>query len=402
MTRDRGRVEIHDHPQHWTLAEDAPIFRNPPRPPEKREPGYMERYDSHTVIYDAVLGEQEIRVIGPGMRNLGPLVRESRWSLDGVEVEPSITARPKSLRVDVRLPEGFEPRAEGHRLEIDGPLGPVSLGLSPRSTGIFKGRRVLLTLQKDNDLQWIRDWLRFYAREHGVDAVLVYDNGSTAYTPEELREAIESVDQIEAGVVAVWPFKFGPASWAGVPHDSKYLQLAVMVHSRYTYLAEAVGVINADIDELAIVEGRRTLFDLMEESPDRALLYQGRWIENASVAPVSDPARFTDFAYYDPQGEPTRKKWVSDPTSRGPGRWYIHGINALKVKDPDPRVTLCHFRGISTGWKYDRSQVPLEGLVRDDVLVEVLREHFGHHSADAADVAPADPAPRRRWWRPGR
>ena len=35
------------------------------------------------------------------------------------------------------------------------------------------------TLQKDNPLIWIADWLKWHHREHGVGRAVLYDNGSS-------------------------------------------------------------------------------------------------------------------------------------------------------------------------------------------------------------------------------
>ena len=55
--------------------------------------------------------------------------------------------------------------------------------------GAFAGRNCLMTLSRDNALDWIRDWAAFHVREHGADAVLFFDNGSTDYRPEEILAA---------------------------------------------------------------------------------------------------------------------------------------------------------------------------------------------------------------------
>ena len=71
----------------------------------------------------------------------------------------------------------------------------------------------MLTLSKDNELKffyWIADWVRFFARRHGCDAVLFYDNASTKYDLSEIYKTISSIRGIEVVVVIQWPYKWGP------------------------------------------------------------------------------------------------------------------------------------------------------------------------------------------------
>ena len=56
----------------------------------------------------------------------------------------------------------------------------------PNCSEIFRGRRVVLAMSRDNELQWIKDWVLFVVRNHGADAVLLYDNASTKYGAEQL------------------------------------------------------------------------------------------------------------------------------------------------------------------------------------------------------------------------
>ncbi|MFX8481515.1 hypothetical protein ABTL74_19375, partial [Acinetobacter baumannii] len=72
-------------------------------------------------------------------------------------------------------------RSRDDHLRLDGPLGAFTLPVQPNLSHLFAGRRVLLTLSRNNAPRWIADWIRFYATLHGADAVLLYDNASDRY-----------------------------------------------------------------------------------------------------------------------------------------------------------------------------------------------------------------------------
>ena len=107
---------------------------------------------------------------------------------------------------------------------------------------LFRDRKVLLTLSKNNELYWIGDWVRFFARRHGCDAVLFYDNSSTKYDVSEVYETIASIPRIEVVVVVNWPYKYGPQGTdrdvgpQKSPWDLAYSQPGVLEHARHRFL----------------------------------------------------------------------------------------------------------------------------------------------------------------------
>jgi hypothetical protein len=73
-----------------------------------------------------------------------------------------------------------------------GELGSFTFSVSPNESDMFRDRRVIFTMSKDNPIEWILDWVRFNRDIHGADAVLIYDNGSSAYDSATLSAALRS------------------------------------------------------------------------------------------------------------------------------------------------------------------------------------------------------------------
>src|SRR6516165_1049964 len=142
----------------------------------------------------------------------------------------------------------------------------------PNHCNIFRERRVVLTLSRDNELQWIRDWTHFFVRKHGADAVLLYDNASTKYESDEIREVINSVPGLAVGVVVDWPFRYGIQDHS-YPEWSDFCQYGVLEHARHRFLAGARAVVNADIDEFPITKRGESLFDIALRSGTGYLKY---------------------------------------------------------------------------------------------------------------------------------
>jgi hypothetical protein len=244
---------------------------------------------------------------------------------------------------------------------------------------VFRDRKVLLTQSRNNELQWIHDWVHFFARKHGCDAVLLYDNASTNYDADCLQNVILSIPGIEIGLVVRWPYKYGPPGSERhhpikIPWDSNYSQIGVLQHARHRFLSHAQAVVNADVDELVITRDKSSVFDLVTGSDTGYLRYTGRWIEGVTES-ASETCRHLDFFYRDAApSEPLMPKWAVAPR-RCPdqARWLPHKVENMKPDRVSASVTYRHFRAISTSWKYSRGSIePPNDVqhVKDEDLIE--------------------------------
>ncbi len=271
-----------------SLPDDALLRRDPPRPPELRPPGYAEQFDDRTLFYDIFWCDDAVRLVGPPLRNLEAV------ALDGL----AASGRSEKVKT-TQLAHVQRTTITGiHRtaMTIDLPLegSRCSATIGSDLAQLFKERKVLLTVSKNNDLAWVQDWIKFHARYHGVDAVLIYDNGSTSYSLDQLQSAIEQVDDIELAAIVSWPFKYGPQGFDNtapgskgaqqqngpdLPWDSNYCQYGALEHAKWRLLRHAAGVINADVDELVLTPPGTTIFDYVRRSRGGVLQYPGIWIE---------------------------------------------------------------------------------------------------------------------------
>src|SRR5699024_387804 len=162
----------------------------------------------------------------------------------------------------------------------------------------YKDKTVLFSKSKNNDLQWISDWVQYYVSNHGVDAVLLYDNGSTEYSTAEVLEAI-TVKGVDVATVVSWPFKFGPqgGKWNGptaAPWDSDFCEYGIIEHARHKYLSDCATLIAHDIDELLVVEDNRSLSEHLAQTKSDYLKYSGIWVEDVRESLASAPT-FKDY-----------------------------------------------------------------------------------------------------------
>jgi hypothetical protein len=364
--------------------ELAPLELNPqnslrreaPRPKHLRDQSYEERFDSRTVFYDCfrTVDGCGTLLVGPPLLNLKHTVLRALRRAYGMF---------SFLRVRVRELDRHSQIRMGPTSDLDLPPGLFQqnrLVTKPNHCNIFRERRVVLTLSRDNELQWIKDWTHFFVRKHGADAVLLYDNASTKYESDEIREVINSVPGLAVGVVVDWPFLYGIQDHS-YPEWSDFCQYGVLEHAHHRFLAEARAVVNADIDEFPITKGGELLFDIALRSGAGYLKYGGQWVENASLSPEAELAtrRHKHYVYglrsptYDATRDTWTHKWTVIPARCAPdAQWCVHLVTHMT---PDPLSSLVrfrHFKAINTNWAHRRWR-PEPLNKRDHVVDEELR-----------------------------
>lgn len=364
------------------IPSDLAVSRRAPRPLAKRQDDYTDRFDYKTIFYDIYLSGNRVVFSGPPLLNLDSAMRLARFSLFGRERfdSPSFETLWKTQRTSIELNPQEIHGVDQRTFSIELGKLAVSGEIQPDENLVFENRKTVMTMSKNNNLKWIQDWATYYNRCHGVDSVLIYDNGSTDYSLQELLEAIESVSGIEAAVIVDWPFKYGPGGINASTWDSDFCQYSALEHARRRFVRTAAGLISVDIDELVVAEDKRSVFEHLQESKSGALLFQGRWIQNVTSV-ASTPPRFVDFRFYEKDGPPATKKWVIDP-KRVPEKFQLNVHSFTKGFEPDVPTGVFHrhFVGVNSNWKKERTTlVPFdaERHVEDSVLLDALDLAFG-------------------------
>jgi hypothetical protein len=379
------------HDYYVPQAVDLPgrLRRESVRPAEYRDEAFDDQYDSTTLFYDAFWSGDRVLLMGPPLHDLAlSMVDLTIVALpSGERCVGRVEELDLHMRLWVTAPTGTT------RLSVEAALGTVEVEVRPSRTSDFRGLRVLQTMSKDNDLVWVEDWVRYHRDVHGADAVLLYDNLSTRYTAEELSDRLHALSGMNAVQVVSWPFPFGPQGFQGLGYwDANYSQLGGYDHARWLFLAEAEGVLNADIDELIVTPSGRRLFDLLRARRSGVLRYRGLWVaasreetpEAAAAPNAVDLRRHAEYGDVVRIRNEVRRgrlirhdtcpsKWAADPR-RCPetAQWHIHRIKGWAAALPVTRqVAYRHFWTLSTSWKYQREEsVPFDPALhrRDDLL----------------------------------
>jgi hypothetical protein len=347
----------------FTLAR-----REPTRPPQFRGENFDREFDATTLLYDAVdLGNGEAVLLAPPFLNLESQLAATTFFSDGKPCRAEIKNLDRHAQIWLQ-------GVRGETLRAAGPLGDFTLRLSRHDHDLFAGRRVIFTMSKNNPIEWILDWVRFNRDVHGADAVLIYDNGSTAYDSAALSAALQSVSGIARSVVAEWPYRYGPQGTNSRDHwDSDFCQLGAWEHARWRFLQEARSAMNSDIDELVLAKDGRSVFEAAEQSRTGFVRYRGRWIIGVDGLDQDFGDRLPrhrDFSIFMPpqyEFSLTRgrrdinrclAKWTAVPRKCPRHvQWHVHSIASWwpSYLPCSRNFSFGHFREIGSNWKYQRT-----------------------------------------------
>ena len=372
------------------LRQETALHRRSLRPADARPANFDEQFDARTVFYDCFTTADGdwIVLVGPPLVNLGsaviPSVRRAfqqkwwnRYRIRRLDRCDLLWLRSSSRAADLG-PSLFRQQ---------------QIKVQPNHCRTFEGRKVLLTKNKNNELNWIRDWVEFHVRQHGCDSVLLYDNGSTKYSSRDVRAAMERVRGVEVCIVVDWPYKFGPQGWDDKYWELDFCQYGVLEHARWRFLSLATLVVNGDVDELLITKDREPISELLLRSRYGYLHYGGRWIENVSSKQDED-RRHVDFVFRSRDSNRIEiGKWTVAPQrTKDAEQWKVHEVTGIDSdKELSEAVSYRHFRSINTNWKSKRWQ-PVEfddskHVIDEELLpwLDAFGEGPGHAAISSRD-----------------
>jgi hypothetical protein len=341
------------------LPDESRFLRRVPVA-KKDDADFVAAFDRHTLFYDVFHdpGTGTIRIVAPSLRTQRRLFRQMVVKVDGHRIElpeiqllsprtsqiafPSPVEEPKTLRLAHRGTP---------KLNAQVPIGRAN-------TEKFAGKNALVAISKNNELVWIKDWLRYYVSQHGANALVLIDNGSDRYPLRDLRRAILSVEGIEALEIVSAPFPFGPKGVDRISVNAKFLHLSALHIAHTRFLGAANAVLSVDIDELVTKPDDQTVFEAVKASEDGFLSIGGTW-RYARKPDKARPIRHAEHVLRrigpDARMQP---KWCVDPTGPLAGRyWRTHGVAQAKPNHAHGFRYL-HCRQITTNWDYDRAFEP--------------------------------------------
>ena len=372
-------------PQSAFIPSTAPIQRKPlgarkhifgRRAPE---PAEFVQFETHALVHDIFLvhDANQVVAIGPPLLNLSSKLTPVHLTVEGggKPIKARIANRSRFYTYTFDLPDVLHS------------CNKLSIQLSFADQYHFKfdlQRQLcdsvnlqLATIQKDNPVIWILDWIQYY--EHlGVERILLYDNGSTNLL--EIEQALENLTSTIDLILIVWPYKFGPRAST----RNRFCQWSRTSHA-FGCFGQAIWTANFDLDEYLIFQQNSTdvhastdravesgvLTSLTQNADPRVgqLRFDSHWVPN--VASTFDGhSRDTDL---DPDRDQAidnvhtvRNFPYREKLPRGTGQKYLVRQQALhyakthncrlkfgyrRVHVPVSEAAFLHYKPLTTEWK---------------------------------------------------
>ncbi|MGY3439026.1 MULTISPECIES: hypothetical protein [unclassified Marinovum] len=329
--------------------------------------GYLEALDRETLWYDAIWCEGRLSLICPPLNNFRAAFRKSVFRADDTPI------KLRRLR-----------RYARHEVaEFDVPKCPAQVsvllngwtgtsGVSKSEPEMFAGLNTAFLMSKDNPLEWLVTHARYHHEAHGLEALIVMDNGSTSYSRDDIRAALGEVGLTKLLVLDV-PFKYGPVGKKPYRRTEKYMQTALFNVLRLRFLGQARAVLNCDVDELIVTKGP-SVFDAACASRIGLAQIAGHWVYPAPGK--EGPFSHADHSHTGAPPKPCPPKWCLAPAGRlGGFSWDVHGLERLPFlrRRTHAALSFLHCRSLTTGWKsMKRDQVP-EDTVPDPEAAQAAR-----------------------------
>ena len=364
-------------PNPTNLPADNGILREPARPIERRVDNFMEKFDFTTLSFDAFFTDcpGKIVLLGPSFLNLSPMMAKA-----------IVTALPSRARCEFRIRNmdrhsqmWIDVPTNTTQIVIESDLGHFDITPSANLSHLFEGKRVLLTLSKNNRLEWIQDWVRYNRDIHGANAVLFYDNQSTIYSTDELLAALGAISDLDQVCVVSWPFKYGPLGFGYLDYwDSNFCQYGALEHARWMFLQRARSALNSDIDELIVSKNGQSVFEAAERASTGMVAFHGVWVygfvDKTIQETFESPIRYTAFDHFltpssnrvlglfqrvntfPTLGGMLNTKWAVVPRKNpANAQWTVHqiyGLRGLYTKfSIDHSFCYRHYREINDNWR---------------------------------------------------
>ena len=339
--------------------------------PEKYRPkNYLDKFDATTLWYDVIEDGSTLYIICPKLNNLDKEIKQGIFRADGVIVKVKKIIQLR--RTDIILINLENPSSS---LSFISPKINVTSNISHSQNEFLSGRNCLFFINKNNNLNWIRDNVLWHIKHHGLQSLAILENQSDAYNNDDIVKALKGTG-LESLVVLNLPFSYGGKAVRPYRHRESYLQSSSFNILKLRFLKEAGAVLNCDIDEL-VLPSDKTIFEEAKSSRAGYLRFKGRMTYQDVD---QDNEILHKYGFHVLENEPLcPEKWCLVPNGKMKNQfWSSHSVLGLLWESyyTDKKRSFLHFWHVSSSWKEDRA-ASVDGLLEDHKLRSLLDDTYG-------------------------
>lgn len=284
------------HPNSVEIENDSPLQRVIPYPSTVTSYD-RSKEDLKTIFYDVFIdpATRKLHCLGPTLYNLkrelfplkvfveGRPVGMSYYQIERLfflESRPIEGRLPDSLTIEFKFRK-FSRKIRISHLEQDddinsGETHPISIS----------------TLQKDNEIEWISDWILWHRRLYGVTRVVLYDNGSD--NRDQLLEFLPTLESEVSIIFVHWPYPYGIRPLKSAQHGA-------LNHGRIKFPVRGGYCVNLDIDEYLVKSEKETLLAylnrVLKHPYPGVVRCKPRTVPNSVLTRANQAVRCFDFTH---------------------------------------------------------------------------------------------------------
>lgn len=350
------------------------LRRDMPRPIELRDDSYVQKFDSNTLFYDVFQVGNRIFLIGPPLFNLKSVLQNSTIYIDNVKVKGSDVNWGEQHRSSITTIK-LNDTSRHYKIRIVNKYFSSETYISRNRIANQLDKNVLVTINKNNKIDWICDWAKYYSISEQIDTIIIYDNDSTDYTIEELASMLSVVKKIKFYIVKT-PFPFGPqggptdlnGKLTHLPWDSFYLHGSILSHSRFYFCNRANFYLNVDIDELVIVKTGGTIKELMQNKNLNYICFSQAYVYSKKI---DETLQISDVYFKEEKSSFGCQKWACLPSKIDEKFQFdchlIHGLKSNAVSN----IIKYHLYPISSSWNTSRDdKIMTKGEVSRELAIK--------------------------------
>jgi hypothetical protein len=349
-----------DYPLMWSIK------RNPIRPIDLRVINFEKLYDYNTVWNDCVqVNQSTIMLIGPPLYDTANYLQQYCKITDAVgnKLRCRTVEMDRACVVYVTV-NSFLDNIVIHNQQYQRTIKVNQLDYA------FDNKKVIVTISKNHPISWLQQWIDYHKIVHNVEGLLLYNNQSTIYSSIELEDQLKRDDMIIKIVDYDVPFGVmggGDWEWEGrsgtyLPWDSDFSQYVMLEHAKQRYLHCAKLAINADTDELLLINNATLdqVAEYCQVGEYSALLYKGIWIEpvNSITTEIANNISFDDrnFKNYWHTSYSNQRgigiKWLLYPKKNMQYQWHLH--KTFGPHTTTEEIGFAHYLAMNTSWSWSR------------------------------------------------
>ena len=291
----------------------------------------LAQYDYKTLFFDCWIYNNKLTCVGPDLMNLYNELLPLKIVINNIEYKYELSRNHSTFLYVNNIVSNTNYDVNIYSEKNSN----IQFNIILQEQNPINAEHILVTLQKNNNLIWIKDWVNYYLKNF-VDAVLIFDNNS-----DNFNELVDAFKNNKNVYICQWNFTYGTYR----QHANNYCQEGSLNVANLKYCNKSY-LYNFDIDEV-LVSNKNFIINKLKTYD---VLSYDNYIVRMINEELTDNYSFNLFKYKNKKLRGKAHKYIVNCKKTT----YIHGHNTNNKNtlyvNPNDGFFL-HYAGINNNWK---------------------------------------------------